>query len=319
MRALLLLVLILPVLVLADTSSTTVSVYSAQCSDAVDNDGDAIVDYPLDPGCTGYGDNDEIDSSFLCSDSVDNDADSLIDFPADPGCDSPTDQTENNIPASSPDPASYGGTISGLIQFFRPILVPGILPPTPSEPEAVPVQTPDGPMPPHTPPTRRPMPILPMASSTPPEEVGMVVVFDGVVLGEEGVPIAQAKVLLFARLSDGTLVPVEIGGGAQVARLTNSQGYYKLDPVPDGSYSIQISAPGYRTQVIAGDVQARQESTLERESAVGMFLSVATEDILGIPLCGESSSCANPSWVPILALMLLIVVQITVVRIFLRV
>src|SRR2546423_14082961 len=33
-----------------------------QCADLRDNDGDGKVDYPADPGCSGYSDNDETDS-----------------------------------------------------------------------------------------------------------------------------------------------------------------------------------------------------------------------------------------------------------------
>jgi hypothetical protein len=34
----------------------------AQCADGADNDGDGLVDYPNDPGCTSTGDNDETDA-----------------------------------------------------------------------------------------------------------------------------------------------------------------------------------------------------------------------------------------------------------------
>src|SRR5438105_11883532 len=33
-----------------------------QCADLRDNDGDGKVDYPADPGCSSYSDNDETDS-----------------------------------------------------------------------------------------------------------------------------------------------------------------------------------------------------------------------------------------------------------------
>jgi List-Bact-rpt repeat protein len=35
---------------------------AAQCSDGIDNDGDGLIDYPSDPGCTGALDNDETES-----------------------------------------------------------------------------------------------------------------------------------------------------------------------------------------------------------------------------------------------------------------
>src|SRR5262249_61877011 len=56
------------------------------CLDGVDNDGDGLIDYPADPGCSGPNDDSEQPE---CSDGLDNDGDGLIDFPADPGCGSP--------------------------------------------------------------------------------------------------------------------------------------------------------------------------------------------------------------------------------------
>jgi thermitase len=80
---------------------------STQCSDGVDNDGDGLVDYPADPGCSSTTDNDETNAppppSTQCSDGVDNDGDGLVDYPADPGCSSTTDNDETNAP---PPPGS---------------------------------------------------------------------------------------------------------------------------------------------------------------------------------------------------------------------
>ncbi len=36
-----------------------VSISAAACGDGIDNDGDAKVDYPTDPGCSSAADNDE--------------------------------------------------------------------------------------------------------------------------------------------------------------------------------------------------------------------------------------------------------------------
>ncbi|MBP9669154.1 MAG: carboxypeptidase regulatory-like domain-containing protein [Candidatus Pacebacteria bacterium] len=317
MRALLLAVLILPVLALADTSSTTVAVVTVACSDGVDNDGDAIIDYPLDPGCASAADTDEIDLSFSCADSLDNDGDSLVDFPADPGCDSATDQTEENIPAG----ASYGGVVSGLIQLFRPIVTPSGTPSFVIDTDATPIPTPDDISPVYVPPVRRVTAPAAGSSSTSTveDDVGVILAtFAGVVRDASGQPVTQAEVELFAKLPDGTLVPVEVGGGAQVARLTNATGYYRLDQVPAGDYSIRISAPGYQSVVVQGDMNALQELVLQKESGISLLLSVATDGILAIPLCGESSSCADPSWVPILSLIVLVLVQIAVVRLLYR-
>ena len=61
-----------------------------QCSDGIDNDGDGLVDYPADLGCTSKNDNTEAPNpppppAPQCSDGIDNDGDGLIDA-TDPGC-----------------------------------------------------------------------------------------------------------------------------------------------------------------------------------------------------------------------------------------
>ena len=71
------------------------------CNDGIDNDGDGLVDFPADPGCTSTTDSSEYNvppTIYLCSDGIDNDGDGLTDFPADPGCSSPTDMSEYNVP-----------------------------------------------------------------------------------------------------------------------------------------------------------------------------------------------------------------------------
>lgn len=83
----------------ADVSTTSLSVRLAQCADGIDNDGDGLIDYPLDPDCTSALDDDEggiAAPTPECADSIDNDGDGLIDYPSDPGCDDPTDTDERN-------------------------------------------------------------------------------------------------------------------------------------------------------------------------------------------------------------------------------
>ena len=63
------------------------------CSDGLDNDGDGLIDFPADPGCTGTDDGDETDPP-QCSDGKDNDGDGLVDFPADKGCTGADDNDE---------------------------------------------------------------------------------------------------------------------------------------------------------------------------------------------------------------------------------
>ena len=71
----------------------------AACSDGLDNDGDAAIDFPTDPGCSSPTDNDE--RNVQCSDGIDNDGDSLIDWPADFECSSADDATEAGTPRAA--------------------------------------------------------------------------------------------------------------------------------------------------------------------------------------------------------------------------
>lgn len=66
---------------------------AAACEDNTDNDGDGFTDYPADPGCSSYSDDDELGTT-VCDDGVDNDGDQLVDYPDDPGCESPSDGDE---------------------------------------------------------------------------------------------------------------------------------------------------------------------------------------------------------------------------------
>jgi streptogramin lyase len=66
------------------------------CNDSFDNDGDGLVDHPLDPGCDDSQDDSERSPFLLCDDGVDNDGDGLADYPSDPGCDLVTDASERS-------------------------------------------------------------------------------------------------------------------------------------------------------------------------------------------------------------------------------
>ncbi len=68
-----------------------------QCSDGKDNDGDGLIDFPDDPGCTSAEDDSEDSpTSPQCSDGRDNDGDGKIDYPNDPGCFSPLQDDETD-------------------------------------------------------------------------------------------------------------------------------------------------------------------------------------------------------------------------------
>jgi large repetitive protein len=68
-----------------------------ECSDGLDNDGDGMIDFPDDLGCTGEDDTSE-DSppAPQCKDGRDNDGDGKIDYPADPGCFAPHQDDETD-------------------------------------------------------------------------------------------------------------------------------------------------------------------------------------------------------------------------------
>lgn len=55
------------------------------CEDAVDNDGDGLVD-DQDPGCDDSSDASERSPVFVCDNGLDDDGDGMIDYPNDPGC-----------------------------------------------------------------------------------------------------------------------------------------------------------------------------------------------------------------------------------------
>lgn len=63
------------------------------CDDGLDDDGDGLVDYPADPGCTNRADLSERDPRLVCDNDLDDDFDGLVDQ-RDPGCTDPRDTSE---------------------------------------------------------------------------------------------------------------------------------------------------------------------------------------------------------------------------------
>jgi hypothetical protein len=63
------------------------------CRNGVDDDGDGLADYPVDPGCASASDGSEHAATLPCDDGADNDGDGRGDYRAaaggDPGCRSP--------------------------------------------------------------------------------------------------------------------------------------------------------------------------------------------------------------------------------------
>ncbi len=64
------------------------------CSDGEDNDGDGLLDWEQDPGCRNNARNTTESNDYACGDGRDNDGDGKVDYPADPGCSSRTDSSE---------------------------------------------------------------------------------------------------------------------------------------------------------------------------------------------------------------------------------
>ncbi len=73
---------------------------ATQCNDGINNDGDAFIDFPNDPGCIDLNDNSETDNCPLgagcpqCANSIDDDGDTFIDFGNDMGCEAASDNLE---------------------------------------------------------------------------------------------------------------------------------------------------------------------------------------------------------------------------------
>jgi formylglycine-generating enzyme required for sulfatase activity len=85
----------------------------AACADALDNDGDGLVDLG-DPGCADASDLDERSPTLPCDDGADNDDDGLVDLD-DPGCPNPASMPE--------DPACDDGIDNdgdGFVDFADP-------------------------------------------------------------------------------------------------------------------------------------------------------------------------------------------------------
>ncbi|MET0405376.1 MAG: Ig-like domain-containing protein, partial [Cystobacter sp.] len=62
------------------------------CANGVDDDGDGVADFPLDPGCDSWWDGTEEDPVIVlpaCRNGLDDDGDGLTDWPLEPGCASP--------------------------------------------------------------------------------------------------------------------------------------------------------------------------------------------------------------------------------------
>ena len=66
---------------------------TSTCNNGIDDDGDALIDFPQDRGCADVVDDSELDPSAPCDDGEDNDLDGRTDGD-DPGCTDPADPSE---------------------------------------------------------------------------------------------------------------------------------------------------------------------------------------------------------------------------------
>ena len=98
------------------------------CEDEFDNDGDGIIDFPDEPGCTGPLDADETDPSPLpeCANGVDDDGDTLVDYPDDPGCKFAADDAEIDECIPGIEVISHsGGAVSAVTSGSSSFTAPG--------------------------------------------------------------------------------------------------------------------------------------------------------------------------------------------------
>jgi hypothetical protein len=100
----------------------------SECSDGIDNNGDGLVDYPADPGCTSLYDGTEDTvcpgaNCPQCDDGIDNDGDGLVDWPADPACRAASSTSESCAASEGIIPitaASVTGTTAGAVDDQTP-------------------------------------------------------------------------------------------------------------------------------------------------------------------------------------------------------
>ena len=100
------------------------------CTDGADDDGDGLIDFPFDPGCTSEQDSTEEDDCPSgptcpeCSDDVDNDGDGITDYPADTDCASASQIVEGcgaeDDPIQTINQSTHSGSTIGGVDNFIP-------------------------------------------------------------------------------------------------------------------------------------------------------------------------------------------------------
>ena len=95
------------------------------CADTVDQDGDGLLGFPDDPGCTSTIDLTEEDNCPsgpgcpICADDLDNDSDGLVDYPLDPTCGAASDNIEAATCSSADPILTYSGPVMGAAMNIR--------------------------------------------------------------------------------------------------------------------------------------------------------------------------------------------------------
>lgn len=85
---------------------------TTQCNDGLDNDGDGLIDFPCDRGCSDACDTSEAPfSTTQCTDGIDNDGDGLVDL-ADTNCVDSCDFSEFSVCLYKPGDFNGNGLIN---------------------------------------------------------------------------------------------------------------------------------------------------------------------------------------------------------------
>lgn len=122
MRSILAFLLVSAALVACGGNSNSDDAPEPPCSDGEDNDGDGMIDFPDDLGCTAEADDSEDSlTSAKCQDGRDNDGDGRRDYPSDPGCFAPQADEETDDCPTGPNCPQCADTVDnnedGAIDF----------------------------------------------------------------------------------------------------------------------------------------------------------------------------------------------------------
>jgi hypothetical protein len=100
-----------------------------ECQNGVDDDGDALIDYPSDPGCLSGQDRSEADNGAvpICANQTDDDGDGAIDFPDDPGCLAASFESEEDVCGEGVRVTEYPTNVSHIMGSTGDLLASNVL------------------------------------------------------------------------------------------------------------------------------------------------------------------------------------------------